>query len=492
MPKIQLPITGGFYVNRSLPISAQECSNFYVHINQGGGLAAESLFGTPGSNQLATSGTDQQVNRGAHVMNGIPYFVNGNGLYRLTRTISGTGVESFALDLISTVVVAGTGRVSMADNGTQLIIVVPTTTTPSDGYIWVEDTTIFTKITDTDFTGKKVQQVVYVDGFFVITTASKEFFISALNDGLSYNALDVGTAEADPDDIIAPIVQNNILYIGGGQTFEPFRNVGVPAAGTFPFVRIAGGVLSIGVFSPFSLINVSETFFFIGGGENEAPSVYIFTGSGFSIVSNDGIDSLLGQLTDTQLENVFSWSYSEEGAKFVGWTLPTFTIVYDLTSKKWHQRKSFDIIDDVSGQFRWRANDVVKAYGRILISDNQDGRVGEINLDILDEYDQDIISVVSTIPFSNNGDSIKVPSIELTVESGVGNTAVPDPMVSLERSKDGKTLTDKRLRRIGKKGQFKNRAIWNKNGRAARLEVFRFTMTGRVKKVIIKLEANVK
>ena len=98
MPPTSLPLTGGFYVSRSLPISAQECSNLYVHINEGGGLADESLFGTPGINQLATSGGVLEVNRGSHVMAGIAYYVNGGELYRLTRTISGTGVESFALD----------------------------------------------------------------------------------------------------------------------------------------------------------------------------------------------------------------------------------------------------------------------------------------------------------------------------------------------------------------------------------------------------------
>lgn len=485
---IPIPITGGFYESRSLPISSQECKNLYVHVNKGGGLAPESLYRTPGIEQLATSGDGLHVNRGAHVMDNIAYFVNGTGLYRLTRSVSGTGVESFALDNIGTI--AGSGRVSMADNGTQLCIVVAGT--PSVGYIWNEGTTTFATITDPDFTANgNPQHVVYIDGYFLFTTDSKKFIISALNDGLSYNALDFGSAEADPDDIVAPVVVNNQLYICGSETLELFRNAGETTGAAFPFLRVNGGVISVGVFSAFSLVNAASTFFFIGGDSNDEPRIYAFSGTGADVISHDGIDTLLEQLTDTQLSNVFGWTYSQGGTTFIGWTLPTTTIVFDTVSRRWHERKSFDIIDDISGEFRWRANSVIKAYGRIIVGDNQDGRVGSVDLDIYDEYGQNILWSISTIPLANAGNSFSVPSIELTVESGVGNGTDADPLISMDRSLDGKSWTMRRERRMGKKGQYKNRCIWNRNGRAARFEAFRFSGSAKVKTVLIKLEADI-
>ena len=486
MAKTELPITGGFYENRSLPISSQECTNYYVHINQGGGQAKESLFGTAGINQLATSGVlTTDANRGSHVMDGIAYFVNGTSLYRLTRTISGTGAETFALDNLGTV--AGSGQVSMADNGTQLCIVVPAAT--SNAYIWNEGTTTFTDITSaTNFKANgEPQHVVFVDGYFLFTTDSSKFIVSALNDGTTYSALDVLTAEADPDDIVAPIVHNNIVYIGGGETFEPFQNIG---GSGFPFQRIKGGVMNKGVFAPFSLINVSDTFFFIGGGTNEGPSVYAFSGNGFSPVSSDGIDFILEGLTDTQMSNVFAWAYSENGARFVGFALPSTTIVYDLTSQRWHERKSFDVIDDVADEFRFRVNSVTKAYGRILVGDSIDGRVGELSLDFLDEYGTNIVSRVSTMPFSNNGDRILVALLEAQLEAGVGNDNDSNPTISLERSLDGKTWSDPAERLVGKMGQYQNRAQWRRQGRAANTECFRFSQSGKFKKVLIKLQAD--
>jgi len=488
MPKTQLPMTGGFYVSRSLPLSAQQCSNLFVHISEGGGLANEVLFGTPGSIQLATSGTNLQTNRGSFEKNGIPYFVNGTTLFKLTQVISGTGAESFTLDSLGTI--PGEGRVSMAENGTQLCILVP----GGDGFIFDENAgTPFLKITDTDFKANgNPQHVVYIDGFFLFTTDTNKFIISALNNGLAYNALDFGSAEADPDRVVAPVVLNNILFIAGAETIEPFRNAAATTGAGFPFVRIEGGVISTGVFAAFSLVKTSGLLAFIGGGKTDDPSIFTYNGSNIVPISTDAIDDLLAPLTETQLGNVFAFEYSQGGDRFVGFTLPTTTIVYEFKSQKWHERKSFDIIKDVAAETRWRANSVVKAYGRILIGDNQDGRVGSIDLDILDEYGQNIISTFSTMPFSNIGDNLKFPFIELTTESGVGNGNDPDPMISMDRSLDGKTFTPRRERSMGKTGEFKKRQIWRRNGNARRFEVFRFTISAKVKKVFIKLEANIK
>ena len=57
MVNTPLPLATGFYVNRPLPIAAQECVNLYPSVVDGVGLSQELLFGTPGLHQLTTSGT---------------------------------------------------------------------------------------------------------------------------------------------------------------------------------------------------------------------------------------------------------------------------------------------------------------------------------------------------------------------------------------------------------------------------------------------------
>ena len=477
MPVTQLPIANGFYISDSLPISAQECTNWYPNIAQGQALSQETLFGTDGSEQVATSGEVEEQNRGAHEMAGKPYFVNGDSLYRLDETIVGT-TATYSLTRIGAV--SGTSRVSMADNGTQLMVLVP----GGDGYIYNHVTDTYSQITDSDFTANgDPQYVAFVDGYFVVTTDSKKFIVSALNDGLNYNALDFGTAESDPDDIVAPVVFKNQLFISGGQTFEAFQNIG---GADFPFQR-TGLFLQKGCYAPNSIVNSQDTFMWVGGGENELAAIWALNGNSTVKVSTTAIDSILAGLTETQVSNIYAWAYARKGAYFIGFALPNTTLVYDITTQRWHERKSY--IDGSLGAYRVAS--IAKAYGKIFCGDTVDGRIGELTADVYTEYGNTIIRRVATQPFQNNMQSVFFPSLELTVESGVGNSAVTDPQIVLERSKDGKTWSDPIPRSIGKIGEYQRRAIWRRNGRAGRFEVFRFTLTDAVKPVIIQLTANI-
>ena len=135
MPKTVLPIANGYYESDSLPISAQECTNFYPNIVQTQALNQETLFGTPGLEQVAMT-SQLEVSRGAHEMNGVPYFVVGNTLYSMD--------SSNVLTTRGTI--AGSGLVSMADNGAQMLILIP----GGNGYIYTHASTTLTQITDGD------------------------------------------------------------------------------------------------------------------------------------------------------------------------------------------------------------------------------------------------------------------------------------------------------------------------------------------------------
>jgi len=469
MPKVILPIANGYYESDSLPISAQECTNFYPNIAQAPALNQETLFGTPGLTQVA-SASDISNCRGAHEMNGVPYFVIDGKLYSMSASYVLT--DHGQID--------GSGRVSMADNGTQMLVLVP----GGNGYIYNHVTDSFAQITDADFTANgSPQQVVYIDGYFCLTTDSKKFIVSALNDGLSYNALDFGTAESDPDEIVAPVVFKNQLFIGGSQTIEAFQNIG---GADFPFQR-TGLFLSKGISSPFSIQSIQDTFVFVGAGANESPAIWALNGNSVAKISTTAIDKELSELTETQVADIFSWAYAEKGAYFVGFALPGTTLVYDTISKRWHERKSF--VDGSLGAYRVTA--LVRAYNQLWAGDLVDGRIGLLDQDTYTEYGTEIRRTIVTQPFQNNMESFVVPELELTVESGVGNADAVDPQVGLERSTDAKVWSDMRLRSVGKVGEYNRRVIWNRNGRASRFELFRFTISDPVKPVFIQMTADI-
>jgi hypothetical protein len=469
MPKVVLPIANGYYESDSLPISAQQCTNFYPNIAQAPALNQETLFGTPGLTQVASASNLDNC-RGAHEMNGVPYFVIGGHLYSMASDYTLTQIDA----------IAGTGRVSMADNGTQMLVLVP----GGNGYIYNHSTDTFAQITDADFTANgNPQQVVYIDGYFCLTTDSKKFIVSALNDGLSYNALDFGTAESDPDEIVAPIVFKNQLFIGGSQTIEAFQNIG---GADFPFQR-TGLFLSKGISSPFSIQSIQDTFVFVGAGANESPAIWALNGNSVAKISTTAIDKELSELTEAQIADIYSWAYAEKGAYFVGFALPGTTLVYDTISKRWHERKSF--VDGALGAYRVTA--LVRAYNQLWAGDLVDGRIGQLDQNTYTEYGTEIRRTIVTQPFQNNMQRFSLPELELTVESGVGNSSAVDPKVGLERSTDAKIWDDIKLRSIGKVGEYNRRVIWRRNGSASRFELFRFTISDPVKPVFIQLTADI-
>lgn len=479
--KIELPIANGFYISNSLPISHQECTNWVPVIAEKISLSVSQLIGSPGIRLIADSGGGiDDINRGMHDFTGIPYTVQGGDFYRIDRALV-DGVETFSLTILGSI--EGSKRVSMADNGTQLMILVP----GGKGYIYTVAGGLV-EITDADFRASgDPQYVVFIDGYFACSTDSKAWIVSNLNDGTAWDALDFGTAESDPDIIVAPIVLNNQIFLTGSETTEGFTNIG--GAG-FPFQR-SNLFLDKGCFAPYSLIATNQRFFMIGGGKNESPAIWAYQGGSYTKVSTIAIDNVLDAYSEAELGAAFSLSWSSRGQYFVAFSFEDRTFVYNMTTATWHEQKS--AIEDEYGdpiQERWRVNSLVSSYGYIIVGDSQDGRIGILDPDEYQEYENDIIRVFSTQPLIKQGDSFRVNSIELTMEAGVGN-GVEKPQVSLAISEDAKTWGYERNRAIGAIGRYGQRTIWRKNGRVPRFCVFRFRVSDPIKPVVIRLDIDV-
>ena len=227
---------------------------------------------------------------------------------------------------------------------------------------------------------------------------------------------------------------------------------------------------------------------FVGGGVNETPAIWAITGGGVQKISTNAIDALLQSLTSTEVSNIRAWTLGMKGSYHVGFALPDTTIVYEMASKRWWEWKSY--LNSELGYHR--IHSIGTAYGEILCNDVVDGTIGRISPDLYTEYGANIIHQLVTMPFAQHMQSLFFPMLELTIESGVGNSDSPDPVIELERSTDGgRTWTYARQRSMGAIGEYSKRAIWRKNGRAKRYECFRFTHSDMTKFVAISLRADV-
>jgi len=296
MARQALEIANGFYTSDSLPLSAQRCINWIPVIPQAAALNNRALFDVPG---LTLFGTASGVNRGAQEMKEVPYFVNGNTLY----SVDSAGVST------ARGIIEGTGRVSLANNGQYLVVVVP----GGKGYAYNNVDNTLAEITDTGY--RVSDTVVFKDGLFVFSeTAGNVFFHSETNNPFAYDGLAAGAANVDPDKIVAVHINHNELFVCGAETIELFQDIG--GAG-FVFQRIEGANIQKGVHAAQSLVDFDNTFIFIGGGLNERSAIWKVTGSSSAVkISTSAIDNAIQEFTRDEIKSAFSWTYASGGNFF--------------------------------------------------------------------------------------------------------------------------------------------------------------------------------
>ncbi len=481
---VEVSIANGIGESRSLPWSDQRCVGWYPSYAENDALSQAAIFGTPGTELLAAVG-GVEFGRGAEVVGGVPYLVNGTTLYRLDRSYDIAQNEVFTPVAIDTI--PGSGFVSMAENGDQLCIIVPGVA----GYIYEVSTTTFTQITDPGFTANgKSEQVLFIDGYFV-NFAGKNIFHSLLLQGLEYNSLDVGSAQVDPDPIVSMIVYKNQLMVLGRETIEVFQSV---PKFPFAFQRINGYVIPDGCFAPFTPIQFNGQFAFLGGQTREKAQVLFGSGQSFRRISTTSIEQKIQKATDSEISEAFTWSYSEDGAVFLGLVVGDSCLVYDanasLLAKKhvWHERKSTRV-EQANKQVRWRVNTMVSAYGRIIVSDNLSGNIGSISLDAPEEYGNFIKRTLSTKPLTNQGENLFIDEVELTMNSGV--TTDDDNVIKLSWSDDNHTYNTPLPADIGETGAYTLRQYWRRLGHSPRFRTFEISYSGRDESTLLKLEIKI-
>lgn len=476
MQKVTVEIADGFYQSSSLPLNAQRCVNWIPVIPELTGLSNTALFDPPGIVKITQ--TPGSACYGAQEMGGVPYFVNGTHLY----SISSSGAYTQIGD------VNANSRVSMANNGTKLVIVNPGAT----AWVYDSETDTLQQITSTSYI--ESDTVVFKDGYFIFTASNgRVFFCSEINDPLGFDPVKYGTAEIDPDDIVAAWVDHNELFVLGTRTTEQYQNTG----GTgFPFQRIEGANSQKGCYAKFSLVTFDNTFMFVGGGNNETAAIWKAAGSSNVVkVSTAAIDYQIQQFTREEIATAFGWTYSWQGSFFAGFTfeserIPSRTFVFDATASAlsgkmvWHERQT--------GAFdnRWRVNAIVSAFGKILVGDQSSGKIGYFDADTYTDYGETRVRIKTSRPFFSDEIPLFQGQMELTMESGVGLTDGDgeDPQIGFDYSDDGgRTYSYRTYRSYGRIGEYLRLCIWRKLGRIPRHRVLRFMASAPVKTNLLKL-----
>lgn len=451
------------YKTRGVQNSVQRLLNFYAEPNPQDNKAPYCLYGTPGT----TIKYDLEVDNPIYGMQQM-----ADNLYVVS------GVDVFKIDLTGTITNIGSltgapGRVSLANNGTQLFIL----DSSGDGFIATSSSV--TKITDPDY--QKASSVTYVDSYFLLSVLdSDQFFISDEFDGLVYDALDFATAEWEPDKLVRVITFNGQVWLLGTDTTEVYLNSG---AADFPFQRITNVSLEEGCSSKFSVVKDSEYLMWLGSDR----MVYLTTGYKPTAVTTYPIVKEFESYTKKAVENSFAFIYTQDGHKFYVLSFPDAnkTWVYDITTNLWHERGSLNINKEI---VELNANAFEFYNSENLIGDNKRGLIYKLDLDTYTENGETIISEAVSITNFNNTNRTIINRFRLDAEVGVGLTTGQgsDPEIMMQWSKDGgKTYSSELWRKLGKIGKYNTRVVWRRLGLARNI-VFKLRISDPVKRAIFQ------
>lgn len=462
---------GPSYTLQSVNVDCQRCVNLFPELNAlGTGKEREvaALVPTPGLTLLLTLATSPV--RGLwRASNGTLFAVGGAVLYKVSSSWVATSVGTLS---------TSSGPVSMADNGVSVFVVDGTY-----GYTCTVAGATFATITDPDFYASDL--VTYQDGYFIFAKKnSQQFFFTDLN-ATTIDALDIGTAEALPDYLIAAVSANQTLYLFGTQTTEAFYNSG---DADNVFVRIHGAVNGVGCASAFSIIPIQGAPYWLGDDQ----TIYRMNGYQAERVSTPAIESILRQTSSDDLADVRAWSYSQGGHSFYCLNIPGVdsTWVYDASTSLWHERT----YTGLWSLERHRADCQADAYGLNVVGDYATGAIYSLDLDVYTDNGTAIARLRAAPHFSKGLHRIFHSSFQIDMETGVGLSGTgqgTDPVAILQWSDDGgHNWSNEHEASIGAIGTTTTRVRWTRLG-SSRDRVYRVKITEPVKVVLIGAELEV-
>lgn len=379
------------------------------------------------------------------------FVVAGLTLY---ETTSGTAVSRGTIN--------GSDWVTMEDGTNQLVIAAG-----AQGYVFNMTSNTLAEITDPDWRGS--YDVAELNGVFIFIALDQpdQFYISAIDDGSTLDALDFSSADAQPDDIVTVRVLKQEAYFFGDLSTEVWTFVG---DSDFPLVRYNSTPIDIGIVGRRAAIKAADTLIFVGKTERGTGIVYMINGHQPQRISNEAVEAAL-QADGVDLSECSMWARQGVGYEHVGIKAPgmSTTWVFDAATREWHEQAEL-----VDGEYTALRVDQVSQLGTA-----QHAIAGEKQYTVdASTYTLggDVLVRERTWPhlISPSMEPVVYTGLELACTTGHGGN------VTLEISNDGGfNFGPPLLRSLGAIGRWMQRVRWFPLG-SARDRVFRLRCTDAV------------
>lgn len=462
---MQIPILNGIYADGGAPDFRTSYPRNLIPVPKVQGLSNGYLRPADGIEQI---GTGPGVARGGIAWGGFEYRVMGTSLVR----IEPDGGCTVLADV-------GPGGTVTLDYGFDRLAIA------SGGVLWYWNGGELTRASDPDL--GPVVDVRWIGGYFLATDGTS-LISSDLNDPTSFNILNYGSAESDPDPLLAVDELRNEAYAFGRYTVEVFQNVG---GSGFPFRRIDGAQITKGVIGTHAYTSIGDTFVFIGSGRGEAPAVHQMVPGNTQKISTREIDAVLASYTEAELATAVVEKRVHMNHSHVLFHLPRECWVYDIAaSQAMEEPVWFSLSSSIVGQGVYRARHLVWCYGRWGVADPTSGAYGKLIDTVSTHYGQPTGWDFGTMVLYNPAGGGIVHELELVCLTG-SVAQGSSPVIWTQYSTDGQTWSNERSVLAGRQGQRSKRICWRDQGRIENWRVQRFRGTSDAHLSVVRLEARI-
>lgn len=458
---MQVPILNGIYTDQVADFRTSYPRNL-IPVPKPQGISSGYLRPADG---LVQFGTGPGSDRGGINWDGQLYRVMGTKLVRISA-----GGTVYVLGDVG----AG-GPVTMDYSFDRLAIA-------SGGNLFYWDGTTLAQVTDPDL--GTVVDFRWIAGYF-LTTDGAYLIVTELGDPFAVNPLKYGSAESDPDPVMAIDELRNEAYAFGRYTVEVFQNIGGDG---FPFQRIEGAQVPRGIIGTHAFAPFVETFAFVGSGFNEAPAVYLLQPGATAKLSTREIDQVLLTYTGAQLAQCVVEAKSDKNHRLLLIHLPDQCLVYDAVGSAIVKEPVwYSLTSSVVGLGAYRARGLVWCYDQWNVGDPTGSVFGYLVDNLSSHYGAVNGWDFGTMILYADGNGAIVHELELVCLTGHVASDV-DPVIWTQYSLNGETWSQERSVRAGRQGQRAKRICWRKQGSMQHWRLQRFRGTSQAHLSIARLE----
>lgn len=466
MPRLPFPLAGPTYTNRSLPVSSQVTSNFYVEINE---QANEKAVLMPFWG-LKLFSTGFGANRGMGRLNNELFTISANTLEKISSIGTRTSIGA----------IAGNERCSFdEDTVTEASknLVIATGQTKPYAYDGI------TLTLGTDVNLPNASTVTYINRRVVYDGNDGDVVFANLDAPLTINSANIIIAEAKSDKTLAVFAYGQQVRAFGGKSIQPLYNTG---SGNPPYAFVINATQEqVGIDAVHSIDANIRFAYYLGSDLN----IYQLSGLSSKPIGNPAIGQAISKYSKT--DDAFGICLTIDNQNFYLLSFPAGneTWLFSESSGLW-TNLAFGSDGD-----QHLISDYQFIYGKHLVADRRNGNIYELDFDTHTDNGDTIHRRRDTI--SINGGTFGAPGAEVFMSKlgliiDPGNSLVTEEAnIVMQFSDDnGKSWSTELWSNVGEQGDYEFEIEWTELG-SFKNRQFRFFMTDPIKWVLIRAYADV-